>query len=186
MLVALVAIALAADFAEERAPGHAFAPMSRGPASLMNHKEVAFLGTEGALFRHTEKLQGPIATTIELLGERPERAGDVFVLRAGLRATESLTDVEFRWSLPAGVELVNGERRGRIAVLGPEQPAAVELTLKTLTGDNHQIHLITSAQRDGSRFASSVQYNSLLEPILHAGRKALSKSTRQSVPKVVQ
>ncbi|MBX3020702.1 MAG: hypothetical protein KF799_03425 [Bdellovibrionales bacterium] len=169
----VVAIALAANRAEESAPT---TPPGRDPAAL---KKELVLGTvEAPLHRHTEKLQGPVEAAVDLIGERPEKSGDVFVMRATISSSVALENVDYKWSLPADVQVVNGELKGQIAVLAPGKPAEVTLTLKSLSGANHQVHLIASAAKGGTRFAQSTQYNTLLEPVLDAGRKNLHKSSK--------
>jgi len=169
----VVAIAVAANRAEENSY---LPPAPRTPASLK--KELVLGNVESPLHRHTEKIHGPVEANVELLGERPEEAGDVFVLKGTVTSSLALTEVDFKWSLPEGVVLVNGELRGQIATLNAGKPAEITLTLKSLTGENHQVHLIASAHRAGTRFAQSVQYNTLMEPVLEAARKDLKKSTK--------
>lgn len=173
MMMSLMAIALASNYAEENGAGR-----TRVPSAVSRTKEQVLGSVEKPMFRHTAKLAGPLETSIELIGERPERAGDVFVVRGVITSPETLNDVDFKWSLPAGVELINGTQSGRIAVLTENQASSVQLTLKTLTGENHQIHLVTGAARNGSRFAQSVQHNTLLEPVLSASRKEQQKAIK--------
>lgn len=172
----LVAIALAANYADQDSAG----PRTPRTPAALSKKEMILGGVDKPLFRHTDKIRGPVEAAVELIGMRPEAAGDVFVLRGLVTSDLPLTDVDFKWSLPPGVELINGAVRGRIAVLAAGKPAEVQLTLKTLTGENHQVHLIASASRGGTRFAQSVQYNTLLESVLETGRKDLQKSTAES------
>jgi hypothetical protein len=172
----LVAIALAANHAEENTA------VAREPASLpMSLKEQKLGHIEPALMRHTEKLHGSIETQIQIVGTPPEKAGDVFALRAIISTFETLSNVEFKWALPEGVELINGELKGVITSLAPGKPAEVELTLKTLTGENHQVHLLASSTNHGAHFAEAAHFNTLLEPVLVESRKQLSKSTQDSM-----
>ena len=179
MMVSLMAIALASNYAEENATGRA-----RVPTAVTRSKEQVLGSVEKPMFRHTAKLQGPLETAIELVGERPERAGDVFVVQGVVTSPETLNDVEYKWSLPNDVELINGERTGRIAVLSEGKTTVVQLTLKSLSGDNHQIHFVTGAARNGSRFAQSVQHNTQMEPVLTIGRKDLQKAQAKQESRV--
>ena len=173
MMASLMAILLASNYAEENS-----ASQTRLPSAVSRTKEQVLGSVERPILRHTTKLQGPLETSIELEGARPERAGDVFVVRGIVSSPETLQDVEYKWSLPKDVELINGERSGRIAVLSENQATSVQLTLKTLTGENHQIHMVVGAARNGSRFAQSVQHNTLLEPEMVASRKDQQKAVK--------
>jgi len=176
MMASLMAIALASNYAEELGDAN----RSRVPSAVSRTKEQVLGSVERPILRHTTKLQGPLETSIELIGARPEHAGDVFVIRGVITSPETLNDVEFKWSLPKDVELINGERSGVIAVLSENQATNVQLTLKTRTGANHQIHLVTAADRNGSRFAQSVQHNTLLEPEMTASRQDMRKAVKAS------
>jgi hypothetical protein len=88
--------------------------------------------------------------------------------------------VDFKWALPEGLQLINGDLRGRIASLTPGHPMELQLTLKTLTGEDHQVSLMAGASQGGTRFAESVQYSTLLEPVVEASREILKKSTAKA------
>lgn len=170
-MVFLVAIAVAANRAEENSTEPA--RRTRGPASLEPHAEAAE-------FRHTAKLHGPVETKIDLVGEAPTAAGDVFTLRGEISSAQALDRIAYRWSLPADVELVNGNPNGEIAHLDANQTQSVELTLKAKSSANAQVHLLASAKAHGARFAESAQFNTTAQTAFAESRARLSKATREA------
>ncbi|NJL24636.1 MAG: hypothetical protein HC902_05335 [Calothrix sp. SM1_5_4] len=174
MFISLVAIALAANRAEENESA------TRAPASL--GKKEAILGdVERSFLRHTHKLRGPLSASIELLGARPQAPGDVFVVRGVIESAETVDSVNYKWALPEGVEIVNGQATGTVARVRSGEPAYTELTLKSLNGENHKIHFVAGASAGGARFADSTQYNTLTQELLEASRKELRKVTKEQL-----
>ena len=169
--VSLVAIVLAANRAQETAEVTA----DRGPASLGGDFENV-----GAPFRHTEKLHGPVEVSIDLIGPAPAAAGDVFVLKGVVSSAQRLDNVEYRWAVPASVELVNGQQKGVIEHLDAQRAVDFELTLRARDGGNAQVHLLANARSRGARFAESAQYNTTKEREFAASRDRLMKSTATS------
>ena len=182
----LVAIVGAANRAEENSgPPDSLLPTAsgpmtsaRGPASVMGKPRLMDVGSP--LFRHTEKTHGPINAAIELVGDRPSKPGDIFVLKALLQSDLPLENVDFKWSLPKGLVVINGETKGRIVALQPGLPVEMQITLKTQTGEDHLVGLMAAASRGGTRFAEAAQYSTLLEPVRAAARQALQKSTAKA------
>ena len=175
MAICLVAIAMAAAKVEDFE-----ASTSRKPASL-SKKEMILGEVKPDLMKHTHKLRGPLSASIEMLGAAPEREGDVFVLEGYVQSLEEVKDVEFKWALPEGVEVISGELSGVISVLTADVPHKLQITLKQKSSDNHQVHLITSARNQVSAFADSAQFNTLLQPVINASKEELRKSTEREL-----
>ncbi|MGE0527939.1 MAG: hypothetical protein AB7G93_21665 [Bdellovibrionales bacterium] len=151
---------------------------ARGPSAHTSKKLP--LDTHSTPFlKHTHKLRGPIQAVIELIGTRPERAGDVFTLRGLIRSAEGLSDVDFKWSIPAGLEVINGQLEGRISVPGSDEAAKLEITLKKLVDENLQVHLIAGTNHGGARIADSAQYNTELQELINASKKELLESSKR-------
>jgi hypothetical protein len=115
------------------------------------------------LFKHTEKLRGPLKVQIENLGTSIGK-GEVFRLRGNITTHHTLErQTEFTWVLPEGVELVSGQVSGT-AWVTPDQPLALELIFKKSGDDemNAQIHLVTSSTRGGASFSDTAQFNTNL------------------------
>src|SRR5688572_3699783 len=96
MFVSLVAIAMAANRAEDIAYQPSVGVGTRGPASLASKKDLGFLAGKDIL-KHTHKLRGPLSARVELVGDRPVQDGDVFVLKGIVSADAQLNGVEFSW-----------------------------------------------------------------------------------------
>src|ERR1035437_7279103 len=140
MFCSLVAIAFAAN----RATEHVLPAASRRPASIDLIKKEEKLGpfNVASALKHTEKLRGPLSVKLEMLGPKPAAIGDVFVLRGTLVSREALQSANYTWSVPAGVELVNGTVSGTLTSIGGDRPGVVELTFRKVSADNVQIHLM--------------------------------------------
>jgi methyl-accepting chemotaxis protein len=69
-------------------------------------------------FRHSAKLHGPVDAKIDLVGDAPAAAGDVFTLRGEITSAEVLERIEYRWSIPAGVELVSEPGKALQRIIG--------------------------------------------------------------------
>ena len=172
--VFLVAIVVAANRAEQGDLGRGAG--TRGPASVNGQIALA-ADVKPALFRHTEKLHGPVTVNLDLVGAEPAAAGDVFVLKGVIRSSQRLENVEYHWSLPATIELINGSLKGTIDTIAADGNVDVELTLRTRTAANAQIHLLATAHAHRARFAESAQYNTVLQHAYRESRERLMKST---------
>lgn len=152
---------------------------ARAPSALSKKEQI--LGEmKGPVLKHTSKIRGPLESHIELLGAVPERAGDVFVLRGLVSSSKELRDVEFKWAIPAGLELVNGTVTGSISILRPGEPTEVQVTLRSLASENQQVHLLTAGADGAIKFAESAQYNTLLQGLLDQSKEELLKSTEKA------
>jgi hypothetical protein len=119
IFIFVLAIGLAANRAED-ARGPVASPASQGrriaslahtgqPITIVTSKksERDFDHTR-EIHRHTHKLSGPLSSEIVMVGDSPE-PGDIFVLRGVISASASSENVSYKWIIPDGVELVNGE-----------------------------------------------------------------------------
>ncbi len=151
----------------------------RHPAQIKTGKNWIFKEMPNSLHRHTQKLRGPLEVQITLLGSKPEKPGDTFVLQGTISSDESLGNIDYKWGLPEGVEVVNGSVNGSLLSITGGQPVRLELTLKTLTGDNHRVHFVAGATQGQTRFADATQYNTLIQNLLDESKKELLKSTQE-------
>ncbi len=176
MFVSILFIALAANYSDENSFSE---DSSRAPASVraMNSKERRLGGfLSKPTLRHTEKVRGPLDAKIELVGAKAEKIGDVFVLRGVVSSRSRIENATFQWSVPAGVELINGAVSGELMVVSPDQPAFVELTLRKMKDDNAQVHLMAGAVNGKTTFGDSAQYNTDIQEMLDTDRAAVKKS----------
>ncbi len=148
-------------------------------ANRGDEKEMILSSKTGPKLRHTQKIRGPLDASLELVGPIPDKKGDVFVLKGLLSSEQDLENVNFKWAVPKGLELINGSVSGQIASLRAGQPVEVQLTLKTLDAVNHQVHLMTSGAQGKVRFAATTQYNTLLQQLFDDSTRALAASTEK-------
>lgn len=181
MFVFMVAIAFAANRAEDvgSSSKDAFTPeATRGLASVPSTTKKLVFAEESPI-KHTSKVRGPLDVAIELVGARPNNAGDVFVLRGVITSNEAVNNIEFGWRIPAEVEVVNGELKSVIPNLLPDQPYTVQLTLKQKSFENGKIHFRARGSDKGLRFGDIAQYNSMMQEALDVSRAELKKSTEE-------
>ncbi len=143
-------------------------------------KESSFgLVERKSIVRHTKKVAGPLRAKIELIGSIPDKPGDTFTVRGILVSEEDLSNVEFDWILPDGIQLINGSSRGIISAVKVGDPIETVLTLKSLKGENQKIFLKAWAKSGGLGFGASAQYNTLLQQLLDDSSRALAASTEK-------
>jgi hypothetical protein len=172
LFVFSVAIAFAANQADDMIKD----PSMRGPASVSG-KKIAF--EEVSAIKHTAKVHGPVDVSVELVGERPNGAGDVFVLKGVVTSSEAVNNIEYSWRIPEEIEVVNGSLESVIPSLQPDQPFTVEVTLKQKSFANGRIHFRAKSTTPGMRFADTAQYNSMMQDALEASRAELKRSTEE-------
>ncbi len=185
MFIFVMAIAFAANRAEDAKVSAASQMAGRGPASLAaaKSKKPPIPSPEKApAHKHTHKLSGPLNSSIELVGTAPA-AGDIFVLKGVVVSASPSENVEFKWLLPEGVELVNGEASGEIASLTPDKPFEVQVTLRHVSDSNERVHLQVNGAAGTQKFGNTAQYNTLTEKLLESSRKELLKSTEEHAAK---
>lgn len=183
MFISVIAIAIAANRADESSswlqqknleqnPGFSV----RGPASVDGKKDFPLAKKE--LLKHTHKVRGPLAAVVELVGQRPEQDGDVFVLKGTVSSEQALNNVEFTWNLPAsGVEVVNGQTSSVIAVLSEGKPFETQITLRQVGSANARVTLRVRGRDSALQFGDAAFYHTMDQEKLDAARLELrSKS----------
>jgi hypothetical protein len=169
LFFSLVAIAYAGRFAnDDMVPQR-----TRGPASIAAMQKESKLGAFKIAdqIRHTEKLHGPLSIHLEMLGAKPE-VGDTFVMRGTITSRKPLPEANFQWTVPNGLEVVNGALTGTVNGVSADQPANIEITLRKLTSDNAQVHLMANSVLGNARFGDSTQYNTDVQSLLVKSAKA--------------
>lgn len=156
---------------------------SRAPASISKKEMILGELQPRDLLVHTEKVHGPLQTSVEQIGPAAS-VGETFVLRASILATEDLSNVEFQWGLPKGVEVVNGALSGKLDAVAASQPVQLEITLKKLVASNQKIHFnAKSTPSVGYGFSDTAQFNTELQEMIKArnvATKAALKSARKA------
>lgn len=157
--VCLLAIGFAAIDAEQR-------NTTRNPASLTKKElRLGELRNDNHL-RHTHKIQGPLKASIAPSNKQLAEVGQTFVLKGLISSTQDLRNVDFKWAVPSGLEVISGQVAGQIVDVKADQPVEVHLTLRKLASENRQVHLVTGAARDGVRFGDSAQFNTEIQEML--------------------
>lgn len=172
MFLSVIAIAIASKSADDSRS--VTTPASRGPASISGKKELGLLQRD--LLKHTHKVRGPLATSIEVVGAAPEQPGDVFILKGVISAEQSLENIEFAWRIPAGVEIVNGEASSEVKTITEGKPFTTQITLRQLSAENARVSLRVRGRDESMRFGDSAVYHSLDQQKLESARAELQKT----------
>lgn len=167
LFFSLIAIAFAANQADLEDHTN-----SRAPASIQVLHKQEKLGAfkTGDEIRHTQKLRGPLSVKLEMVGPTPQ-VGDTFMVRATIGSRRALNSAGYQWSLPSELELINGQLTGTVDNV--DASPTVELTLKKLSADNAQIHLMASAAQGDVRFGDST--------VLNTDKKTTNVATKAAV-----
>jgi hypothetical protein len=187
MFISVLAIAIAANRADDSGSWlqqkhreHNPGASARGPSSVGGKKDIVFAQKD--MMKHTHKVRGPLAAVVELVGQRPEQPGDVFVLKGVVSSESSLTNVEFTWRVPEGVEVVNGQTSSVIAVLSEGKPFETQITLRQVSPSNARVTLRVRGRDAGMRFGDTAVYHTMDQQKLEAARLEL-KSTAEEYMK---
>lgn len=178
--VFVVAIAMAAYEADNSQE-----PSGRKPASLSKREMVLGERREvAALTRRSDKVRGPLTTSIAASHKLHPTAGESFVITGHIVSEQDLSQVKFKWAIPDGIELVNGEVSGVVQSLLANQPYKVSLTVKKLSNENRQIHFAANAERGGAAFGSSAQYNTEIQTMLDEQDELTRSSLKAKIDRV--
>jgi hypothetical protein len=184
MFCSVIAIALAVHHAETdpRTDAHP----TRALASVESTHKEQILGAfkVPSAVAHTDKLRGPLAVHLEKMNGS---ASDTVTLRGIISSKQDMSEVEFTWSIPEGLEVVNGQLTGSISALAAHKPTELMVTLHKLKpGTNLQVHLLASARQNGMHFADTAQYNSEWQEALDARKELVQKKTTAATPPAQQ
>lgn len=179
MFLSVIAISIAAGRANDAsmAVREGLSVNARGPASIGGKKELGHVHKD--MTKHTHKARGPLSAVVELIGARPEQPGDIFVLKGVVSTESALENVEFSWSLPDGVEVVNGQTSSVIAALSAVKPFETQITLRQLSPANARVTLRVRGQDTGMRFGDMATYHTLDQQQLEATRLEMKNKTAE-------
>lgn len=144
---------------------------SRHPAAAAE-KDQYLKPTHGGII-HTEKVRGPIKTSLRLIGSPAGQVGSAFTMEAIIEVNRDVLGARFRWSLPAGLKLVSGRSNGTVPDLRAGEQFRTTIVVEQAEAGNHQIHFAVDGSNHGVRYASVSQYNSVFEEFLQAEREVV-------------
>ena len=175
-LIAL-SICLGMTFWASQNANDATAIVGRGPASILpvSDKELILKPNfTQTTHIHTQKVKGPIQTELQILGSPATQVGETFVIKGIIKVTQQLSDVFVRWNVPEGLEIINGQLQTTIQSIQPDQPVEYLLTLRKMTAQNLQIHLMAGGSLGSTKFADGAQYNTVDQELIDADGKRLA------------
>jgi hypothetical protein len=118
-------------------------------------------GVKHSLIPHTTKARSPMHASIELIGNAPTQSGDEFGLKVIMRSDKPVENINARWVIPDGIELLQGTTKDHLDRLDTDNEISFFVQLKQVSDVNEQIHFKASANHSGMRSSLTLQYNSL-------------------------
>lgn len=131
------------------------------------------------LHKHLHKLRGPMTLQFSLIGEQPVSSGDTFELEATFLTDENIENINAQLVLPPGVQLVKGPKNFEINQLEKSTPQKMRFVFKQNSNRNEQIHLVAKGAKGGFKFSDTIQFNTLLEPVIKKEKETLLKNSMQ-------
>lgn len=110
----------------------------------------------------TAKVSLPISVSINAPEEEHEE-GDEFELEGVVSLGRSVEQIQVRWVLPEGIELMGGNSEYTHYPKDNERIHRTTLRVKALTDENAQIHFKVSGNNPVFKFSRTAQYNTVLQ-----------------------
>ena len=130
--------------------------------------------------RHTTKLTSPLQVNLSSdMGLNPVDPDEIFILTAQVKSTMNLQNVQMKWAIPDGVEILSGSEIYTVAEVNQESPHTSTMTLRALDNLNYKIHFAASAQKGSGTFSDVKQYNTQMQGQIKADIKTLNKKHDQ-------
>ncbi len=130
--------------------------------------------------KHTSKLSPPLFTQINS-DNREVNEGDVFKLTGTFRASQAMNNVNVKWILPKGVEIINGTVNSQLNSVEAGKKYLFELNLKATTNDNQMIHLVAESRVGDSSFSNSSQFQTQLQKAYDESYERLHQRAKEYI-----
>lgn len=150
--IACIFLALSLQETAPRAPA--------SPAKLATIQEA--LQKPGASL----KMRQSVEVTVDLLEDY--RQGLPFTLKATVTADKEFSDLQYKWHLGPGVQVLSGALSGTFSKIAPGEPQVVQLTLQKTSGFDPAKAFLHVSYKEGSgrftqigRFSSQRQFHGI-------------------------
>lgn len=144
-------------------------------------KESPMKKTHIKRFKHTSKLQAPFNVQIKSEKEKIE-SGDTFELTGYIQSQQSMNQVKFKWVIPDGIEVINGEVEPIVSEIPVNQTIEFKLTLKSNAETNKIIHFMAESKTNESVFTNSSQFHTKAQENILTANEDLSIRTKNYKP----
>lgn len=140
------------------------------------HLSIGYGSTQKLKFRG-------INLTLQQREDSDFSAGEPFTLIATFSAGFEVSRARVQWSIPQEFEILGGVENFEIGPLRPNEQQVFEITLKTNTEENRQIHIMISSD-DGHRpFVQTAQFNTTATKIIADEAEALQLRAKSAIRK---
>jgi hypothetical protein len=137
--------------------------------------------TEHQFKSHTTKVSGPVEVSIQLIGDRPEQIGDVYMVEGTIQSRKNISPLTIEWKLHPGVELLSGSLREEINYLA-NQKATFRLTLRALKAGGQRLQLRASGVDGSAQFTQYSSYNSHIKMLIEEEPGSPQKNNSEISP----
>lgn len=131
------------------------------------------------LHKHIHKLRGPMTLQWSLIGNQPVNSGDTFELEAVFTTDELIENVNAQLVIPPGVQLIQGSKNFEISPLTTHSPHKMRFVFRQNSNRNEQIHLVATGAKGSTKFSDTIQFNTLLEPVIKKEKETLLRNSMQ-------
>jgi hypothetical protein len=158
----------------------------RLPSSLLdlNNEQKSSDSPSGAkeemaskkLHRHLsvhQKVRPPISIKIDKKSVGFIEVQQEFELIAEVQSKTPADSVQVDWKIPEGVEVIGGEVHHLISNLKANEIRSIRITLRSLTSENLQIHVVATALYGRQALVSGDQFNTVDEQDIEKEKAAL-------------
>jgi hypothetical protein len=145
-----------------------------GTVALSSEKRKVLKPSSGFEIAHTDKVHGPLVSTVVLLNE----SNGLILLEATVTSSKLVEAVKYVWNIPEGMEIVNGQLRSEIREIAPLIPFKTRITVRQTVPGNKQVHFVVSASLNGYSFSSVSQYNSTDESFIQEQKRLVKESLK--------
>jgi len=120
-----------------------------------------------------QKVRPPISIKIDKKIVGTIDSQQEFELTAEVHSKTDADSVQVEWKIPEGIEGIGGEVIHVISDLKANRSHTVRITLKSLTSENQQIHVVAKGFYQGQALVSGDQFNTVDEQEIEKEKAAL-------------
>lgn len=185
--ILIFSIAIAASLATKKNPQESLTD-TRLPASddsyessHLNNEDSGLqnqIETSKKFLKHLnvhQKVRPPISIIIDKKSAGRIGSNQEFELTAEVSSKTKADSIQVDWQLPAGVEVIGGEVSHVISNLKANEKRVIRITLKSLSSENQQIHIIAKGNYRGESLTSGDQFNTADEEDIERAKAELVK-----------
>lgn len=110
----------------------------------------------------TSKVSGPLEVELQLVGDAPSKAGDIFEVIGVVKSEQDVNNATLEWVVIPNSEIVIGVQK-QIVNVKAHVPYEVKATLKALNSRDQHVILRAKGSDGSLHFAQSAHYNNKVQ-----------------------